>query len=195
MSGQLAALDESETVAPESVIEFLEFRLDGARYALEIGRIGPVVRRPATTRVPGAPSGVYGASTNEGEVVVVVDTYAVVGLDRPFVDPDEGYLVLLKQDDTPQPIGLLAEEIDGITRRHVDTVSPPRTGGTSVDDRWFRATIEGDGGRDVPVFDSQQLVAALHAARGSDMNTMQQTDAEDVRADRDRTEDRSGVNE
>jgi purine-binding chemotaxis protein CheW len=162
MSGLAVAVDESDAVAPEEVIEFLEFRLDGVRYALELGRVGQVVWRPTTTRVPRAPTGIYGAATVEGDVVVAVDTYAVVGLDRPCVDPADGYLVLLNRDDTPQPIGFVVETVDGIEQRHVDTVSPPRATDTPVDDRWFRATVVDDEGRDVPVFDDSQLVAAIH---------------------------------
>jgi chemotaxis signal transduction protein len=126
--------------------------------------------------------------------VVVVDTYAVVGLDRPFVDPDDGYLVFLNGTETPQPIGLLVEAIDGITRHHVESVSPPRTGGTAIDDRWFRATIVGDGSTAVPVFDSHQLIAAIHAGERTDMTrTIQQTDTEPTSDDRTPTDPPSGA--
>ena len=164
MSEQSSEFDESESVSPESVIEFLEFRLDGERYALELGRVGQVIRKPATTRVPNAPAGIYGSVTVEGDVVVAVDTYAVVGQDRPFADPANAYLVLLDGDDTPQPTGLLVEAVDGIERHHVESVSPPTEGGAPLDDRWFRAVISDDDSPDIHVFDSHQLIAALHPA-------------------------------
>ncbi|KTG31012.1 chemotaxis protein CheW [Haloferax profundi] len=162
MSEQSVDIDEGDTVAPESVIEFLEFRLDGNRYALELGRVGQVIWRPATTRVPNAPAGIYGSATVEGDVAVAVDTYAVVGCDRPFADPEDAYLVLLDRHDTPQLVGLLVEAVDGIERHHVDTVSPPDEGSAPLDDRWFRATIGDDETPDIHVFDSHQLLAAIH---------------------------------
>lgn len=162
MSGQSPDIDDDERVSPESVIEFLEFRLHGDRYALELGRVGQVVRKPATTRVPNAPSGIYGSTTVEGDVVVVADTYAVVGTDRPFTAPEDAYLVVLDEDETPQLVGFLVEAVDGIERRHVESVSPPTEGGAPLDDRWFRAVVADGGGSDIHVFDSHQLVAALH---------------------------------
>ncbi|KAB1197170.1 MULTISPECIES: chemotaxis protein CheW [Haloferax] len=162
MSEQSVGIDDDESVSPESVIEFLEFRLDGNRYALELGRVSQVIRKPPTTRVPNAPDGIYGSVTVEGDVVVAVDTYAVVGLDRPFADPENAYLLLLDSSDTPQPVGLLVEAVDGIERRHVESVSPPTEGGAPLDDRWFRAAITDDDAPDIHVFDSHQLIAALH---------------------------------
>ncbi|WP_411965480.1 chemotaxis protein CheW [Haloferax sp. YSMS24] len=164
MSEQSPEFDEGESVSPESVIEFLEFRLHGDRYALELGRVAQVIRKPATTRVPNAPEGIYGSMTVEGDVVVAVDTYAVVGQERPFADPENAYLVLLDRDDTPQPTGLLVETVDGIERHHVESVVPPTEGGTPLDDRWFRAAITDGDGPDIHVFDSHQLIAALHPA-------------------------------
>jgi purine-binding chemotaxis protein CheW len=153
--------DEEQSVTPESVIEFLQFRLDGTQYALELGRVEQVIRNPPATRVPNAPDGVYGAVTVEGDVAVAVDTYAVVDCERPFTDPEEAYLVLLDRADTPQLVGLLVEAVDGIERHHVDTVSPPTEGSAPLSDRWFRATIRGDEPSDIYVFDSHQLLAAL----------------------------------
>jgi purine-binding chemotaxis protein CheW len=178
MSGQTTALGDEEIIEPESVVEFLEFRLGGTRYALEVGRVGQVVWRPPTTRVPSAPAGIYGAATVDGDVVVAVDTYAVVGLDRPFADPGDAYLVLLNRRDTPQPVGLLVEAVEGIRRRHVESVSPPRESGSDVADRWFRATVVDEEASDVPVFDSHQLVAAIHPREGGRRDATRQRESE-----------------
>jgi chemotaxis signal transduction protein len=162
MSERSMGVESSEPLPPESVIEFLEFGLDGHRYALEVGRVGQVIWRPATTRIPNAPDGIYGSASIEGDVVVAIDTYEVVGADRPFSDPEDAYLIVLDRRDTPQPVGLLVESVDGIERHHVETVSPPSEGVSPLDDHWFRAKIVSDAGPDVPVFDSHQLLAAVH---------------------------------
>ncbi|WP_416838714.1 chemotaxis protein CheW [Haloferax sp. DFSO52] len=162
MSEQSVETDDGEDLSPESVIEFLEFRLDGNRYALELGRVGQVIRKPPITRVPNAPEGIYGSASVEGDVAVAVDTYAVVGCDRPFSDPTDAYLVFLDRSETPQPIGLLVEAVDGIERHHVESVSPPTEGSAPLDDRWFRAAITDGDDTDIHVFDSHQLIAALH---------------------------------
>ncbi|KAB1186629.1 MULTISPECIES: chemotaxis protein CheW [Haloferax] len=162
MSEQSADVGGGDTVAPESVIEFLEFRLDGDRYALELGRVGQVIWKPAITRVPNAPNGIYGSATVEGDVAVAVDTYAVVDCERPFSDPEDAYLVLLDRQETPQLVGLLVEAVDGIYRHHVDTVSQLTDGDVPLDDRWFRAVIEDGETPDIHVFDSHQLIAAIH---------------------------------
>ncbi|WP_410765571.1 chemotaxis protein CheW [Haloferax sp. DFSO60] len=164
MSEQAIGVDSGDPISPESVIEFLEFRLDGHRYALEVGRVGQVIWKPATTRVPNAPNGIYGSASIEGDVVVAIDTYEVVGIDRPFSDPEGGYLIVLDRGDTPQPVGLLVESVDGIERHHIETVSPPSEGVAPLDDDWFRAKIVSETGPDVPVFDSHQLLAAIHPA-------------------------------
>lgn len=164
MSERSAVVDESDAVAPESVVEFLAFRLGDARCALEVGRVGQVVWRPVATRVPEAPPGIYGAATVEGEVTVAVDTYAVVGLDRPFDDPADAYLILLNREETPQPVGLLVEAVDGLERHHVDTVSPPREGASRLDDRWYRAIIAEDDAPETAVIDCHSLLAAIHTA-------------------------------
>lgn len=162
MSEQSVEVSSHEPLAPESVIEFLQFTLDGHRYALELGRVGQVIWQPATTRVPNAPNGIYGAATIEGDVIVAIDTYEVVGRNRPFSTPEDAYLILLDRDDTPQPVGLLVESVDGIERHHIKSVSPPSEGVAPLDDHWFRAKIVTDAGPDVPVFDSHQLLAAIH---------------------------------
>ncbi|MFC7204514.1 chemotaxis protein CheW [Haloferax namakaokahaiae] len=164
MSEGSIGMEDSEPIPPESVIEFLEFELDGHRYALEVGRVGQVVWRPPTTRVPNAPDGIYGSASIEGDVVVAVDTYAVVGSTRPFSDPKDAYLIVLDRGETPQPVGLLVEAVDGIDRHHVETVSPPSEDVAPLDDHWFRASIVSETGPDIPVFDSHQLLAALQSA-------------------------------
>lgn len=164
MSDAVLEVGDGADVDPESVVEFLEFRVDGDRYAMEVGRVGQVVWRPATTRVPRAPAGVYGAATVEGDVVVALDTYEILGLERPFVNPEDGYLVLLNREDTSQPVGFLVEAVDGIRRRHVDAVVPTQVEDLPLEDHWFRATVVRDDDSDVHVFDGAQFLVAVASA-------------------------------
>lgn len=154
MSGSVTEVDAP--IDTGRVIDFLEFRLDGTPHALELGRVRQVVRRPTITRVPRAPSTLRGAATVDGDVVVAVDPYAVLGRDRPFENDAEGTLIVLDRSETPQPAGLVVEAVDGIERRPVESVVPA----VDEDDRPFRAAIERDDGR-VPVVDVARLIAAV----------------------------------
>jgi chemotaxis signal transduction protein len=160
MSESTTEFEADDFADSGDVVEFLHVRLDGVRYALELGWVGQVVRRPTVTRVPRSPPGIYGSTTVEGDVVVAVDTYELFGLDRPFDSPRDAHFVVLDGDETPQPMGLLVEVVDGIERHHIDDISPLGENDSPLEDHWFRASLEVDETR-VQVFEGHRIVSEL----------------------------------
>lgn len=156
-----SASDPEETVASGDVVEFLYCRLDGVRYALELGWVSQALRRPAVTRVPRSPPGIYGTTTVEGNITVAVDTYELLELERPFAEPEEAHFIALAEDQTPQPIGLLVEAVDGIERHHIETVAQPEVGESPLSDHWFKASIVTETEANAQVFDARQLITEL----------------------------------
>ena len=62
-----------DTAPSRATRHFLTFRLGKARYALAAEGIAEVVRIPAISRLPQAPSGLMGVANLRGDVVPVAD--------------------------------------------------------------------------------------------------------------------------
>ncbi|MGM0592585.1 MAG: chemotaxis protein CheW, partial [Halobacteriota archaeon] len=133
-------------------IDFLEFELGGHACALELGYVGQIVRDHSMTRIPRAPSPIRGGATVDGDIAVIVDTHALVGLDRPLTHEEDGIVVVLRHEAASQPVGLELAAVDGIEWHPVETLESVGETGLRppADDQWFKAVLRGEADSDGP---------------------------------------------
>ena len=84
----------AEDLEPEVVLELLCFRLADGTYALPVERVREIVRLRPVTHVPRVPEAILGAVALRGEIVLVVDLRARLGLARSEATR-EGRLIIL----------------------------------------------------------------------------------------------------
>jgi chemotaxis signal transduction protein len=144
---------DGEADDPTDHVEFLLFTLDGASYALELGRVRQTMEVPQTSRVPNAPALVEGVASVAGDVVVVLDGRTVTGASQSREGDREPMLLLLDHGgpETMEELGVVVDDVEDVATVHVDRVRPPDAidapdgaGRTRGDDRWFRAVIVPD---------------------------------------------------
>lgn len=103
--------------------EFLAFRLGGEIYAIEIHRIGAILKVPPITPVPRAPEGVMGIISVRGKVVAVMDLR--VRLRLPRVEITRQSRILFVPIDDGETVGLFVEEVLQVYRLSHDEIEPP----------------------------------------------------------------------
>jgi purine-binding chemotaxis protein CheW len=111
--------EEAALQAPVALHEFLTFLLGQEEYAVPIERVREVLKAPAITEVPRAPTHVLGVVTVRGEVVAVIDARARLGLGGEssgarivIVDAGEG------------PLGLLVDAVTSVVRLPAGSIEP-----------------------------------------------------------------------
>jgi len=129
---------DARPAAESERVEFVTFRVAGTQYALEVGRVTQVTDSPPTTRVPHTPSTVRGVASVAGEVTVVVDARAVLGI----AGGTDGRLLVLDRGDRPQAVALAVDAVDGIDSYAVERIARPDPDDPDV----VQAVVDRDGG-------------------------------------------------
>jgi purine-binding chemotaxis protein CheW len=93
------------------VLEVVEFGLGRERYALAAADVGEVFRLTGRSALPGAPEPIAGVTAHRGELLVLVDLRAQLGLRAGALD-DLARVLVLQRDHTR--IGLLLDRVEGI---------------------------------------------------------------------------------
>jgi chemotaxis signal transduction protein len=162
--------DDDEETVPDRV-EFVVFRVGDGRYAVELGHVGQVVRRPNVTRVPRTPAVVMGATSVGGDVTAVLDGHRLLGAGGDGAAAGEGddgdagpgsipSLVLFDRDRTEQGVGIYAADVAGIEVVDVVDVRPVGEGDWSpATPDLFRAVLTLEDGP-VGVLDPDRVAAA-----------------------------------
>lgn len=89
--------------------EYLGFRLDRETYAVQIDRIGEILRIPPITPVPRSSDRIMGVVSVRGRVLTVLDLRSRLGLDRPPLTRHARILMLPWSDK--ESVGLY---VDGV---------------------------------------------------------------------------------
>lgn len=89
--------------------EYLAFRLDEEVYAVEIGRIGEILRVPPVTDVPRSPDRIMGVAGVRGRVLSVLDLRRRLGLGQP--DPTRHARILVLPWSENESVGLYVDAV------------------------------------------------------------------------------------
>lgn len=112
-------LDDDQ--ARGQIVELLSFRRGRERFAFEAAAVLLVARLGTVVRVPGAPAAIAGATTHQGEVLVVVDLDRL--LDIAPGPPPEGPRWLLVVGDGADLVAVIADEVYETRAQPVATLS------------------------------------------------------------------------
>jgi purine-binding chemotaxis protein CheW len=110
--------------APEQVLQVIEFRLGGERYAVESAHVAAVAPLRQLVPVPGVPGFILGLAHVRGMLVAVLDLRVLFDLPRPALG-DGGKLVLV--GDGGREIGLVADEVPGAREVPIAGIGAPPT--------------------------------------------------------------------
>jgi purine-binding chemotaxis protein CheW len=89
--------------------EYLAFRLDEEVYAVEIGRIGEILRVPPVTDVPRSPDRIMGVAGVRGRVLSVLDLRQRLGLGQP--EPTRHARILVLPWSENESVGLYVDAV------------------------------------------------------------------------------------
>lgn len=106
---QPAALSRARTDDSPRRSEYLGFRLDRELYAVQIDRIGEILRIPPVTPVPRSPDRIMGVVSVRGRVLTVLDLRSRLGLDRP--PPTRHARILMVPWSDNESVGLYVDEV------------------------------------------------------------------------------------
>lgn len=102
--------------------EYLAFRLDDEVYAVDIGRIGEILRIPPVTPVPRAPDRIMGIVGVRGRVLTVLDLRTRLGLGRP--EPTRHARILVLPWSEKESVGLYVDGVLHVYRLSDDEIEP-----------------------------------------------------------------------
>lgn len=183
----VAAASDSETAGEE--LEVIQFTLSGTEYAIEVSEGNTIIEPKATTRVPRSADSVDGVMDYRGEVAVIIDLHAVLGVERDAseVDRHDDRIILLDEEVDNQTVGVRTDDVIGVRtfdtehlRDNVEKVDDEEES-TGVDKEFlngvFTVTEEDDDGEEhiedvVELVDTEAILADV---RESSRLELQQT--------------------
>lgn len=99
---------------PEAPAEWLAFTLSGEEYAIAIEQVREILKAPAITEVPRAPSHVLGVIMVRGEVIAVLDLRRRLGLPPSAAAARHARAVICDPGDGPR--GFLVDAVSEVVR-------------------------------------------------------------------------------
>jgi len=90
-------------------LDYLAFRLEDEIYAVQIERIGEILRIPPVTMVPRAPDHIMGVVSVRGRVLTVLDLRRRLGLGRP--EPSRQARILVLPWSDKESVGLYVDAV------------------------------------------------------------------------------------
>jgi chemotaxis signal transduction protein len=122
-AGSVTLPEQQPVSLPQERIQIIIFSMEATYYAVEVDRIGEVVRSPEITPVPGLPSWVLGVANLHGDIVSAVALPLFLGISEHITE-QPAYMIVAHAGD--QRVGLVVDDVDIIytfPAEHV--VSPP----------------------------------------------------------------------
>jgi purine-binding chemotaxis protein CheW len=118
----LPAPDRRLRAQRTQLAEYLAFRLDTGVFAIQVDRIGEILRIPPVTVVPRAPDFVMGIVGVRGRVLTVIDLRSRLKLACP--DPTRHARILVVPAGSPDPVGLYVDEVLHVHRFDEADIEP-----------------------------------------------------------------------
>ncbi len=122
------AIEPEQDVAIGDMLEIIEFRLSGERYAFALIFIREVFPVKHLTKIPCTPSFVVGLTNLRGELLSVIDLKRFFDL-QPLEFTSNTRIILLQNQN--MSFGVLADEVIGvfnIPTHHIQTMLPTLSG-------------------------------------------------------------------
>jgi purine-binding chemotaxis protein CheW len=120
--GGPAPLARRKTADRGPLREFLAFSLGAGTYAIEIARIGAILKVPPITPVPRAPDEVMGIISVRGKVIAVLDLRRRLKLAES--PPARTARILLLPTKDADTVGLFVEQVHQVYRLRPDEIEP-----------------------------------------------------------------------
>lgn len=89
-------------------IQVVEFLLEEERYAVDVTRVGSIVKPKKITRLPRAPDSVEGIMDLRGETTPVIDPKKLFDLDR---SNGKRQILVMEQAGDNKKVGMLVDEV------------------------------------------------------------------------------------
>ncbi|MDX1491499.1 MAG: chemotaxis protein CheW [Pseudohongiellaceae bacterium] len=122
---EVAIANHQEEQADNSV-KFVTFLLGGESYAVHASSVDEVLRHTEITPVPGSPSFVLGIINLRGDVLTVIDTREVFGL-QPEEPSSHSRIVVVELED--YSVGILVDRVAEVVDLYETNIEPsPNTG-------------------------------------------------------------------
>ena len=117
------------------------FRLAQEQFALEIQRVKEIVRLPATTKLPKAPSYINGIANLRGNILPILDTRERLALEAS--GPTEQSRVLVTEV-AGHLMGLLVDSVLTVKEVEADSIKPPPPVVQTVDREYLSGVVQKD---------------------------------------------------
>ena len=137
MSGNTAA----ESVAGDTVIQLVTFRLKDETYGINVMQVQEVLRVTEIAPVPGAPNYVLGIVNLRGNVVTVIDTRTRFGLPTTEVD-DASRIVIIESDE--QVVGIMVDSVAEVVELQHDEIDSTPNIGNDDSSRYIQGVASRD---------------------------------------------------
>lgn len=143
------------------LVECVTLTVGSSAYAFEVGRVAQVADVPRITRVPRTVDLVAGLASVGGEMVCVLDTRAA--FDLPPSEEAGKLVVLDRDDDDAQPIGVLVDAVGDVERYPVEAIERPEERPSAATGPWVTAVVgaETTTSGDVAVLGVERLAASI----------------------------------
>jgi purine-binding chemotaxis protein CheW len=105
---------------------YVLFTVAGAHYAVHQDFVTELDRVPNITLVPNVPGWVRGITNRRGDILSVVDTRALLGVER--LGAGSGRMLVVRLLDDSCSLGLLVDDVQQIVSRRADDVRAPGPG-------------------------------------------------------------------
>lgn len=121
-----AAINSNHDAHNDTTVKFVTFVLGNETYAVHASKVNEVLRHTDITPVPGSPSFVLGIINLRGDVLTVIDTREVFGLEPEEISPHSRIVVVELED---YAVGALVDKVAEVVDLHETSIEPaPNTG-------------------------------------------------------------------
>ncbi len=121
-----AAIPTTHRNQNDTTVKFVTFQLGNETYAVYASSVNEVLRYTEITPVPGAPAHVLGIINLRGDVLTVIDTRKMFGLDTREISSQSRIVVLELED---YAVGVLVDRVAEVVDLHESNIeTSPNTG-------------------------------------------------------------------
>ncbi|MDA3950540.1 MAG: chemotaxis protein CheW [Spirochaeta sp.] len=113
--------------------QYLTFRLDNGRYAINVGRVREVLEHTNLTKIPGMPPYMEGVLNVRGSVLPVIDLRTKFGMEHLETQIDTAIVVteIVRETETVV-VGCKTDAVEEVIDIMPEAIEPPPSIGTEI---------------------------------------------------------------